>query len=74
MSGIRKFTTALSNIIKKIDFKLTSNHHKPRGRWGFVGDIGEDKCSKIEERIVRNANEDHCGDLICGIPKKNDSK
>lgn len=47
---------------------------KELGRWGMVGDnikdLPESHINKQIERITQRANEDHCGDNLCGLPKK----
>jgi len=53
---------------------LTQPIRKELGRWGMVGDnlkdLPESHINKQIERITQRANEDHCGDDLCGFPKK----
>lgn len=62
------FKNITSNLLKKLNF--TSSYKKPNlGRWGLIGDLGEEKCKQKEALIIKQANMDNCGDELCGIPK-----
>ena len=34
------------------------------GRWAPT------KCTKTEEIVIHHANQDHCGDILCGFPSE----
>jgi len=49
---------------KVIQFFITKDTHTLLGRWKL-----KHNCN-TEEIVVHHANRDHCGDKICGDPKK----
>ena len=68
--NIMKYISIGMNVIKNLKNNIFKSHVKPTlGRWGQIHDMGENKCLKKEELLIRQANMDNCGDLICGIPK-----
>lgn len=57
------------NLVRNSDVRFFKSYQKPSlGRWGLIGDLGESKCGIKEERIIKQANMDNCGDELCGRP------
>lgn len=46
-----------------VRFYFVSQPPPPLGRWAVA------KCSDIALLDSERASEDHCGDIICGLPK-----
>ena len=66
---MNNFKTIIVNLFKNSDIRLFKTYKKPSlGRWGLTGDLGENKCNIKEERIIKQANMDNCGDELCGRP------
>ena len=66
---IYNLKNVIVNLVRNSELKFFKSHQKPSlGRWGLIGDLGESKCGIKEERIIRQANMDNCGDELCGRP------
>ena len=62
-----KFIRELTN---KIIFNTETKNKL--GRWFLVSDIGEKRCHRSLDIIIKQANMDNCGDRLCGIPQTED--